>query len=230
MFTRGRKRLQSRYVCDNKNTRYSLYQQALALHGGTRKIRIPSKTRVAGSMLLMQDFICSYKALQYYGIKCAAFNGLLPSPQECQQMAEFVAIMDQAFRLAFQSQGDRPEVACEMTLLLSFVKAYYEETTVFKVVDLTQEWSATTAYKDLPKRKMTTDAAKHMQLPVMTNASIKLIGRLDNAYEEYFSEPNVYRLGAMAIHPLLGGEGFEILEELRSPTERNCSKQRRLSS
>ena len=206
----------AKWLCDKKNKRYEQYENAMSTSGGTRVLRIPNETRVAGVLLLLQDLLCSFHTICEYGHKCTAFSSLVLTRRQWQQLAEFEAIIRAAYTLCFESQGDRPEVSAEMTYRLANVNMTYQDETRFNVVNLNAaKWPATTPFNDLPTVHMTTDAGQDPELSPMSDHSVELTGRLVTSYEEYFSEPNLDRCAAMIAHPLFAGSGFEELKIIR---------------
>ena len=68
--------------------------------------------------------------------------------------------MRPSLNFCFPSQSDRVEVASELVIFLITMKLDYDDTKVYNVVDVSgKEWDLSTAFIDLPRKKMMIDTA-----------------------------------------------------------------------
>ena len=124
------------------------------------RVSLPNTTRVGGAMLQFQSFLRSLHGLRYYAEQRPIFFDKMLKRSQCRQVAEFEAIMRPSLNLCFSSQADRVEVAGEMVMVLVTMKLDYDDIKVYDVVDVSgKEWDPSTAFVDLPRKKMTIDTA-----------------------------------------------------------------------
>ena len=98
-------------LCGKKNKCYEQYEKMMGDSGGTRDLRLPNETRVAGVLLLIQDFLCSFHTICEHGNKFSTFNILVLPRVAWQQLSGFEAIMRKAYSLCFESQSNHPETS-----------------------------------------------------------------------------------------------------------------------
>lgn len=208
-----------KYVFDKKNKRFSDYESVVIKSGNTALcISLPNSTRVAGAWLLIQDTLRSKHSLELFAHINSKFREVFLCQNDWKQLAQFEAIMRAGMSLCFDTQSDRVEVAGEMVLALIMTMKAFEFDKTYEVVDLVgdEEWPANTPFRDLPKIKMTVDfeLAVKEKLPMMTDESIVLISKYQQAFKEYFDQFSDMRLLALGVNPLLATEGFKDIKAL----------------
>ena len=122
-------------------------------------VELPNKTRVAGSIILLQRFLRSLHGLRYYATQRITFAPKMLSPLQCRQVAEFEAVMRPAQKICFDFQSNRVEVAAETVLTIIKLKVDYQDDKVYDVIDVSSsdEWEPTRRYEDLPTKKIAVD-------------------------------------------------------------------------
>lgn len=100
-------------------------------------------------------------ALRYYATQNSGFHNKSLTKSQWRQVAEFEAIIRPCTNLCFSTQSDRVEAAGEFILTLVMLKMQYEDESVYDVVNVDggDEWGATTLFRNLPMKKMTTERA-----------------------------------------------------------------------
>jgi hypothetical protein len=162
-----------KYLFDNKSKRYPAYQTMLRKQGEeVFRVPLPNSTRVGGVWLLIQGALRSKHTLAFYAAKNSQFMKVTISQDKWVLMAQFEGIMRSGMRLCFEKQGDRVEINGELVLALIMTKinfAYEDTYDVVDVMDESKEWRASSAFKDLPVVKMTTnpERAQKEGLPLM---------------------------------------------------------------
>ena len=152
-------------------------------------------------MLMVQDLLRSRFSLLYFANLNISFATVWEkvTRKGWEQAAEFEAILRPSFNLCFFVQGDRPEIAAELLLYLTTLKAGFSKQ-VYSVVDVNaqgkQQWMASKPFDLLPKVNVATNIEKSIRsgIRVMTEPSLELIERLKKAFEEYFEKLNDDRL------------------------------------
>lgn len=159
-----------KYMFDKKNKRFVQYERVLKKLGQeVIRVLIPNKTRVAGALLIVQGSLRSMHSLRYYTLECSSFQKMFLNRDEWRQLAQFEAVMKPAMLLCFYAQGDRPEIAAEMVLVVIHLMMKYKYLDEYEVVDVTssEHWTAMTPFHELPVIKMTTspDKARLSKMP-----------------------------------------------------------------
>ena len=125
---------------------------------------VPSDTRAAGRTDVQGKAVLrSRYSLELYSQEKDAIYKLLPTPNEWQAYAEIIAICLIINGLIFSVQTNRFGHGGELLIHIGRTLAAIRKE-VFDVVDFEagqkMAWDASVQYSDLPKRKMTTSAAK----------------------------------------------------------------------
>ena len=140
--------------------KFDSYQKAL-LPFPVIRVQLPNHTRIAGVLILIQGSLRSMHALFQYSASYTPLRAKLLSSQQWAQLAQFEAIMYRGFRLCFESQGHRIEIAGEMILAIIIARSEYKFGKKYEVIDTeaTEGWPATTPCHKLPRITMTIDPA-----------------------------------------------------------------------
>ena len=83
----------------------------------------------------------------------------------------------------FDVQGDRIELACEVPLLLAYLKNLYKRATTYNVMDTTEKWRANIPMTDIPRMKIS--------LGDMIPQARELVNRFISSIDEYFGPGKV---------------------------------------
>ena len=148
-----------KYLYDKKNKQFGHYKKVL--NGSNHPVirsSLPAKTRVAGAFLVHQDSLRSMHAWRFYANRCDKFERLCPIRAQWRNVAQYESVMRVGGNMCFQSQQDRVETSGEMVLAVVLLKANYVDQKVYDVVDVDQEWKATTPFSELPRVQMTIDS------------------------------------------------------------------------
>ena len=97
-------------------------------------------------------------AWRFYANRCDKFEILCPNRTQFRHVAQFEAVMRVGAYMCFYSQQDRVETSGEMVLAVVLLRANYVGKKIYDVVDVDQEWKATTPFSKLPRVQMTTDS------------------------------------------------------------------------
>ena len=150
------------YLFDKKNKRYPAYKAANAkINKETYVVNLPGGTRVGEKMLLYQDLLRSMHAMRYFATVSEDYEKISHSRAEWRQIAQFESVTRRALQLCFATQGNRPEIAAEMPLVIAELKFEYRFAPTYDVVDVDADaWEATTPFQELPRIEMTSCAEK----------------------------------------------------------------------
>jgi hypothetical protein len=150
----------TKFIFDKKNKRFADYERVLSeIQMRSVSIGLPSDTRVAGAMVLFQEFLRAVNGMRYYATQCPNFKTKMLSQTQLRQVAQFEAVMRPLTNACFDFQSDRVEVAGEMVLSVVLMKCDYEDDKVYRVVDTQDtEYEADTPFQQLPFKKMTTSS------------------------------------------------------------------------
>eukprot|EP00957_Ditylum_brightwellii_P197777 15066829-Ditylum_brightwellii.AAC.3 len=120
----------------------------------------------------MQQCFCSNHVLLYYASQNAQFAARGLNKPEWRQLAQFEDMVWLAMNLCFKSQGGCVELGGEMVLIPIALLAEYEDKDAdeYNVVDVDNPtgWEATTSFRSLPMKMMTTTPEKaHNSVGIM---------------------------------------------------------------
>eukprot|EP00956_Cyclotella_meneghiniana_P032817 scaffold91636_cov36-Cyclotella_meneghiniana.AAC.3 len=175
-----------KHLCDRKNkSRFEKYETSIKQYDGSvvLAIPIPNKTRVSGAFILIQATIRSMHSLRIYSLEDAEFAAKLLVPEEWKRLSEFEAVMKPTSDFCFDVQGDRIELACEVPLMLAFLKNLYERAVSYDVMDTTKKWRANIPIRDIPRKKTA--------LSDMLPESRELVQRFLDSIDDYFGPGKV---------------------------------------
>ena len=149
---------------------------------------LPTDVRASSVQLLLKSIVLSKFSIDLYASKERKAWPKVLQPLEWQTVAEIVAIIDCVNDIIFAVQTDRPGAHGEIIIRIATLRHRLKEE-VYEVADLstTEPWDSNAKYRNIPKKRMTTDPSKCIGgIDMMCGTSIELVKRLDSVLEHYY--------------------------------------------